>query len=334
LKMQKHIYIYNDGTLERKDNTVRFILKDGTKRVIPIETVETIFVFGEVTFNKRILEFFNQKGVLLHFFNRYGFYSGSFYPRERLNNGLILLKQAEHYLDYPKRLYLAKKFTEGGFKNIIKLLKEYLRKQKNSDGLKNSLELIKLNLEKLDNAQNVEEIMQIEAKTRKEYYSSWNFLINNKSFYFEKREKRPPSNPINALISFGNSLLYVAILSQIYRTYLDPRIGYLHETNRRSFSLNLDLAEVFKPIIVDRVIFSLINKGLIKENQHFEEEIGKTYLNRMGRKIFVKHFEEKLATTFKHKRLGKVSYKRLLRLECYKLYKHLLGEESYKPFVA
>jgi len=64
-----------------------------------------------------------------------------------------------------------------------------------------------------------------------------------------------------------------------------------------------------------------------------EEEIGKTYLNQVGRKIFIKHFEEKLATTFKHKRLGKVSYKRLLRLECYKLYKHLLEEENYKPFV-
>ena len=331
--MQKHIYIYNDGTLERKDNTIRFILKDGTKRVIPIETVETIFIFGEVNLNKRVLEFFNQKGILIHFFNRYGFYSGSFYPREKLNNGLILLKQVEHYLDYSKRLYLAKKFTKGGFKNIAKLLKDYLRKQKNSESLKNTLELIGLKLEELNNTQTVEEIMQIEAKTRKEYYSSWNFLINNEGFYFEKREKRPPTNPINALISFGNSLLYVAILSQIYRTYLDPRIGYLHETNRRSFSLNLDLAEVFKPIIVDRVIFSLINKGLIKEDRHFEEEIGKTYLNQVGRKIFVKHFEEKLATSFKHKRLGKVSYKRLLRLECYKLYKHLLGEESYKPFV-
>jgi len=64
-----------------------------------------------------------------------------------------------------------------------------------------------------------------------------------------------------------------------------------------------------------------------------EEEIGKTYLNQVGRKIFVKHFEEKLAITFKHKRLGKVSYKRLLRLECYKLYKHLLEEGNYKPFV-
>jgi CRISPR-associated protein Cas1 len=94
----------------------------------------------------------------------------------------------------------------------------------------------------------------------------------------------------------------------------------------------LDLAEVFKPVIVDRVIFTIINKGLIKEDKHFEEDIGKTYLNSEGRRIFVKHFEEKLSTTFKHRKLGKVSYKRLLKLECYKLYKHLLEEQTYQPF--
>jgi CRISPR-associated protein Cas1 len=330
--MQKHIYIHSDGTLERKDNTLRLTLKDGTKRVIPIETVETIFVFGELNLNKRVLEFLNQKGVVVHFFNYYGFYSGSFYPREVLNNGLILLKQVEHYLDHRKRLSLAKSFLVGGTTNILKLLKDYSKRIENSKELNETIELIKLKLEELKNAESVEELMQIEANIRKEYYSSWNLLIGKDGFKFQKREKRPPNNPINALISFGNSLLYTATLGQIYRTYLDPRIGYLHETNRRSFSLNLDLAEVFKPIIVDRVILSIINKGLIKEDKHFEAEIGKTYLNPSGRKIFIKHFEEKLATTFKHKRLGKVSYKRLLRLECYKLYKHLLGEKEYQPF--
>jgi len=330
--MKKHIYIYNNGTLERKDNTLRLILNDGTKRVIPIETVETIYAFGELNLNKRVLEFLNQKGIVVHFFNHYGFYSGSFYPREVLNNGLILLKQVEHYLSYQKRLFLAKSFLIGGTQNLPKLLKDYSKRIENSDKLNEIIELIKLKIEELRTAESIEELMAVEANLRKEYYSTWNLLIRKKDFEFYRREKRPPTNPINALISFGNSLLYTTILSQLYTTYLDPRIGYLHETNRRSFSLNLDLAEIFKPVVVDRVILSLINKGLIKEDKHFEAEIGKTYLNPAGRKIFIKHFEEKLATTFKHKRLGKVSYKRLLRLECYKLYKHLLGEKEYQPF--
>jgi CRISPR-associated protein Cas1 len=122
------------------------------------------------------------------------------------------------------------------------------------------------------------------------------------------------------MISFGNSLLYTTILSEIYRTHLDPRIGYLHESNRRSFSLNLDIAEVFKPIIVDKVIFSLINKRQLDE-KHFIKDIGFSHLTEIN-------------TTIKYRNIGKVSYRRLLRLECYKLYKHFLGEEVYKPFTS
>ena len=91
--------------------------------------------------------------------------------------------------------------------------------------------------------------------------------------------------------------------------------------------------EIFKPIIVDRVIFSLVNKKQINL-KHFEKDLEYSYLNEKGRKIFVQAFEEKLATTIKHKNLGKVSYRRLILLECYKLYKHFLLEDIYTPFVA
>ena len=175
--------------------------------------------------------------------------------------------------------------------------------------------------------------MALEGDIRKVYYDAFNVIINQNEFYFENRSKRPPENPINALISFGNSLLYTTVLSQIYRTHLDPRIGYLHETNRRSFTLNLDLSEIFKPIIVDRVIFSLINKRQI-QLKHFDEDLDYAYLNEKGREIFIKEYEDKLNTTIKHKDLGNVSYRKLIRLECYKLYKHLLDEEIYQPFVS
>jgi CRISPR-associated protein Cas1 len=124
------------------------------------------------------------------------------------------------------------------------------------------------------------------------------------------------------------------VLSEIYKTHLDPRIGYLHATNFRRFTLNLDVAEVFKPIIVDRLIFGLLNKEMIKKN-HFEEKLQGIYLKEKGRAVFIEELEKRLKTTIKHKSVGReVSYRRLIRLELYKLEKHLMGEKLYEPFVA
>lgn len=326
--MRKPLYIFSSGRLERKENTLALETEEGRK-VIPINAVSEIKVFGEIELNKRALEFLTKNQIPVHFFNHYGYYVGSYYPREVLNSGYIILKQAEHYLDKEKRLYLAKGFVVGAAMNILKNLNYYKRRGKNLDYV---IESIEKKLESLKSVSLIPEVMGIEGDIKKIYYDSFEHIIQTKDFSFEKRTKRPPENPLNAMISFGNSLLYTTVLSEIYRTHLDPRIGYLHETNQKNFTLNLDIAEVFKPIIVDRVIFSLINKGQIKL-KHFEEEVGFSYLNEKGRVIFVKEFEDKLNTTIKHRNLGKVSYRKLIRLECYKLYKHFIGEEIYTPFV-
>ena len=139
---------------------------------------------------------------------------------------------------------------------------------------------------------------------------------------------------LDALISFGNTLLYTTVLSEIYKTHLDPRIGYLHSTNFRSFTLNLDVAEIFKPIIVDRTIFSLLNKNVLKSGD-FLKELNGVYLNEKGKKIFVQEYQDKLETTITHKRLGReVSYRTLLRLELYKIEKHIMNDNEYQPYEA
>lgn len=326
--MKKPLYIFSSGRLERRENTLSLETQEGRK-VIPINSVLEIKVFGELDINKRALEFLTRNQIPVHFFNHYGYYIGSYYPREALNSGFIILKQAEHYLDREKRMYLAKGFVAGAVNNILKNLEYYRRKGKE---LKETISSIEEKFKAVSSVDSIAELMQVEGEIRKTYYESFNLIIQLEGFYFDKRTKRPPENPINALISFGNSLLYTTVLSEIYRTHLDPRIGYLHETNQRSFSLNLDISEVFKPVIVDRVIFSLLNKGQI-QLKHFDSDVGFSYLNDKGRSIFVKEFEDKLNTTIKHRNLGNVSYRRLIRIECYKLYKHFMDEEIYKPFV-
>jgi CRISPR-associated protein Cas1 len=328
--MKRTIYIFSDGEIKRKGNTIYFESTEG-KKYVPIENTQEILIFGEVSLNKRLLEFLNENEIVVHFFNYYGFYIGSFYPREHLNSGYMILKQAEHYLDTTKRLRLAKKFVWGAVKNLIKVLEYYIARGK---PLQEIVERI-ANLEPgISIANSIENLMAIEGNIRDHYYNSFNIIIENDNFAFEGRTRKPPKNMINALISFSNSLVYVVCLSEIYHTHLDPRIGFLHSTNMRRFTLNLDVAEIFKPIIGDRLIFSVINKGIIKPS-HFEEKLNGIVLNEKGKQLFVQEFDERLKTTIKHRKLGRhVSYRELIRLELYKLQKHLIGEEEYTPFVA
>lgn len=328
--MKKTVFIFSDGELKRKDNTLCYETQQGRK-FLPIEDINDILVFGEVTFNKQFVEFLSQKEVLVHYFNYHGYYMGTFYPREHMNSGYMILKQAEFYNDHDERLSLAKKFTEGAFKNIRQVIKYYDNRK---DDFKETLTSIENIYEGISECETINQLMALEGHIREEYYKTFDKIIDNKDFIFVERSRRPPKNRLNALISFGNSLLYTIVLSEIYKTHLDPRIGFLHATNFRRFSLNLDVAEIFKPIIIDRLIFSLIGRKMISA-KHFQKEGGGIMLNENGKKIFATNLDERLKTTIKHRELGRnVSYRRLIRMELYKIQKHLLEEAEYSPFVA
>lgn len=173
--------------------------------------------------------------------------------------------------------------------------------------------------------------MGIEGNIRKVYYSTWSKIINQE-IDFEKRVKRPPDNMINTLISFINSLIYTTCLSEIYKTQLNPTISYLHSPGDRRFSLCLDITEIFKPLIVDRMIFSLLNRNMINEDD-FAKDSNFYYLKDKGRKKILEEYEKKLNQTITHKELKReVSYQTLIKLECYKLIKHLLGDKKFDGF--
>lgn len=179
-----------------------------------------------------------------------------------------------------------------------------------------------------------EELMALEGNSRELYYKAWDSILKSDDFRFGQRTRRPPMNRVNALVSFGNSLMYVTTLSEIHRTHLDPRIGFLHTTNQRRYTLNLDVAEIFKPIIVDRVIFTLINRGALQAKD-FRNATEGVFLSEKGRKTFLEAYETRLKETIKQPKLNRsVSYRRLIRMELYKLEKHLLGDEAYEPYVS
>lgn len=326
--MKQNYYIFNNGRLRRQENTIFFEKEDGTRNVIPIENTEAVYAFGEIDFNTKLFNYLAQKGIPVHVFNYYGFYSGSYYPRETLNSGQLLVKQVNHYTNMRHRLALARAFVTGASFNIVKNLRYYNNRGKELGEYINAIEGYRSQIE---GAGAVDELMGIEGNIRNTYYKAWPTIIDCE-IEFERRVKQPPDNMINALISYLNSLVYTTCLGEIYHTQLNPLISFLHEPGERRYSLSLDLAEIFKPIFSDRIIFTLLNRQQIT-NKDFMTEVNLCYLNESGRKTVVREYDERLKTVITHKKLERqVSYRHLVRLECYKLVKHLIGEQEYEGF--
>lgn len=326
--MKQSFYVYNSGDLKRKDNTIQFTPYEGEKRDIPIERVSDIYVMTEMGFNTAFINFISQYGVPMHFFNYYHYYTGSYYPRESLLAGQLLVQQVEHYTNYQKRMQLARKFIEAAADNIYRNLRYY-----NGRGKDVSLYMQEIGFlrKKISEATKIEELMGIEGNIRKQYYAAWNIIINQ-HIQFEKRVMHPADNMINSLISFVNSLIYAKTLSEIYHTQLNPTISYLHEPGVRRYSLCLDLSEIFKPLIGDRLIFSLLNRNQITEKS-FIQELKGLYLKKEASQLIVRELENRMKQTVMHKELERqVTYQYLVRLECYKLIKHIIGEKEYEGF--
>lgn len=326
--MKKSIYVFSNGTIKRDENTIS-IVNDIDKKFIPIENTSEIYMFGEVTFNTKLLNYLSEKGIIIHYFNYYGYYSGTIYPRQHLSSGAVILNQVRSYLDLTKRLEIAKLIEHGSAVNIITNLKYY--DNRGRDLIEEIEKIGKLN-DAFDEQGTINSLMLIEANMREIYYSTFDKIISDKDFKFERRTKRPPQNNVNSLISFLNSMLYTTVLSEIYKTHMDPRIGYLHETNFRRFTLNLDIAEIFKPIIGDRIIFKLLNEKIINTS-NFKNIGNIVSINESGKKKIIEELDNKLSTTISYPGIAhKISYKRLIRLEIYKLEKHVLGDTVYKPY--
>lgn len=326
--MKQNYYIFNAGRLRKKENSLQFIKSEDEKLYLPIEDIDTIFAFGELDFNTKVMNFFAKKGIIVHFFNYYGFYTGSFYPKEPLVSGMLVVNQVKHYTAGKKRLFIAVKILQAATQNILHNLKYYHSRGKD---LAQPIQKIEEYYENLAKQQKIPALMGIEGNVREVYYRAFNTIINQ-DIRFEKRVKHPPDNMINTMISFVNSMIYTTVLSEIYKTQLNPLVSFLHEPGERRFSLSLDIAEIFKPMLGDRLIFSLLNKNQVTD-ECFEKELNYLYLKENARKTIVKEFDERLKITVRHKTLNRnVSYRQLIRLELYKLIKHLIGEKDYEGF--
>lgn len=298
--MKQSFYVYNDGEIKRKDNTLQFRTYEGEKRDIPIERISDIYVMSEMSFNTAFLNYISQYGIPIHFFNYYNFYTGSYYPRESLLAGQLLVNQVEYYRDSVKRIKIAQKIIDAASFNIYRNLRYYNGRGKEVSKWMNEIDGLRKQIEKTNT---INELMGIEGNIRQQYYAAWNVIVNQE-IKFEKRVMHPPDNMINSLISYVNSLIYSKTLSEVYHTQLNPTISYLHEPGVRRFSLSLDIAEVFKPLIGDRLIFSLLNRKQITEDS-FTKELNFLHLKKDASKLIVSELEKRLKQSVMHKDLGR-----------------------------
>jgi CRISPR-associated protein Cas1 len=330
---RRNYYLFNPGRMSRKDNTLKFVAIDENgyeqkPKYLPIEGIKSLYIFGSVDSNSAMFNFLGKQKIPVHFFDYYEHYTGSFKPKEFLLAGKMLIEQTKAYLDRGKRSHIARNLIKGAIHNMLQNLKYYTRRKTD---FTDAINTISGHTASLDNTYLIPEMMGIEGNCRQVYYSCFNDIVTD--YEMNERTKQPPSNELNALISFGNMMTYTQCLDQIYHTQLNPTISFLHEPGYRRYSLALDIAEIFKPLLVDRTIFRLTNRKEIKP-LHFEKKLKGCFLKDPGKKTFIKSYEEKLKDTIKHRVLKKqVSYQHLIRLECYKIAKYILGiEPEYQPF--
>lgn len=321
-------YLMSKGSLERKDNSINFKNENGNN-YIPVENVDEIYCLNEISFNTKLIDFLSKNGITLHLFNHYEGYSGTFYPRDKYVSGKLTIEQVKAF--ETKREKISKAIVQGIAFNIREVLYHYFRHD--CSELKTYLDYLKKDVQiELRETKTVNEIMLVEAKIWNGFYEQFKYFLRS-DFVMNKRVKRPPDNPINALISFGNSILYAKTISQIYQTHLNQTISFLHSPGTSRFSLSLDLSEVFKPVIVYKTIFDCINNRKLSVEKHFDKNLNYCILNEIGKKIFIGALEERFSQTYENKNLKrKVSLLTAIKYDAHKLIKEILEDVDFVPF--
>ena len=320
-------HVFADGDLSRSEGTLRIDTLDGETKHLPVESVGTLYLHGQITFNTRALGLLNEHGVPVHVFGWKDHYRGSYLPKRQHLSGNTVVEQVRAYDDSDRRLTIARSLIAASIHNMRANLVYYDSRGRSFDDALDRLADLKTEASECDD---VDTLRGIEATARKTYYACFDAILRE-PFTLNRREYNPPTNETNALISFLNAMVYTACVSAIRKTALDPTVGFMHEPGDRRFTLSLDIADIYKPILADRVLFRLVNRQQVGLDD-FETDLDGCLLTEDGRLTVLAEYEDTLDRTVEHPRLKrKVSYKTLVQTDVYSLKKHILTGEPYRP---
>lgn len=328
-KQDRSHFILNAGRLRRQDNNVYFDRydEDGhvvATKILPINAIDDIYILGKVDIDTYSMAFMADNNILLHIFSPYQSFRGNLFPNTSNSvnkSGFVLLQQLRAFDNPDMRLYLAVQMTRG----------QMLNGAKNCEKYETGFEVAPY-IEALEKARDISQVMAAEGSFKKAYYEQWNAIINDRrSFKFTVRSKRPPADKLNSFISYVNTRIYNVCLSEIYKTELDPRIGFLHEPNYKALSLHLDLAEIFKPILGDNLIFTMLNKKEITAKD-FKTDAGRIrFTNEAIQKIELKMINKLTDSIAVGKQ--KLTWRQVIRREANQIKKAVSEGLAYEPFV-
>lgn len=327
-KVNNEYHILQDGVLNKQDYALLFE-NEKEKHHIPIGSLEQINMYSDVTVSPSVIRLLAKSNVKVMYVDKYGNRIGQFIPEGYDKDAKTMLLQVQEYNNESMRNEVARSLEISGLHNMRSNLRYYNKKTKGK--LDSVIEELNRCIEEVRIVPSVDKLMLIEARARQHYYQAFNIILQKDDFIFLSRSKQPPKDEINALISFGNTLLYNQILQLIWKTSINPQIGIVHFTNRRSYSLNLDFADLFKPLVVDRAIFTVVNRLQIKKSDFNKTENGAVLLSQEGKRCFINAFNEKMADKIVINN-REFSYRELILNEIRKYKKHLHDKSTYKPY--
>ncbi|MEK6591117.1 MAG: CRISPR-associated endonuclease Cas1 [Nitrospinota bacterium] len=287
------IYLDEQGSEVKKKGELLIIEKDDkTIAEIPLAQLDRMVIIGNIQITTPALALLLDNEIPVSFITTYGNYRGKLKPPTH-KNIMLRLKQYECYNNKTFRLNHSKEIIRAKLKNGKTFLQKHWRNNPEIE-INQEIKGIEAALRRLDNVESIKEIMGLEGMAAKGYFSAFGKLVK-KEFKFEKRTRRPPKDPVNALLSLGYTLLYNELLSAVEAIGFDPYLGFFHEIEYGRPSMAVDMMEEFR-FLIEGLALTLINKEILSLENFIEQDNGGFYLNEKGREEFYHHYEKRITT--------------------------------------
>lgn len=330
--VQRVLYIDTPGaSLGKRGDSIR-IRRPGEMfdLQVPLTQVDQVVLVGNVQISSQLLRVLLARGVPVVYLTGRGRFSGITLP-ETNRNLPLRLAQFRAYDRPEQRLALARGIVAGKLHNQRLLLRRHLASAPDAeDALRTALHELRHLRAQVADAPDLETLRGLEGIASRKYFAALGRLFPEP---FERRNRRPPRDPVNATLSFLYTLLLKDLVHLVFVVGLDPYLGFLHSPHFGRPALALDLMEEFRPIVADALALSLWKRGQLKP-EHFTREFGGVYFKESARKAVVRAYEAKKREQLRHPRFGyRLPYFRHMEMQVRILGKVLLGEwDSYVPF--
>lgn len=328
------LYVVEDGAVVRKDGDQLklFSARDGLLLALPLTQVSQLVLMGNVTVTAPVVRTLLDRGIGLVYLTGDGKLLGRLQPTESKN---VPLRWAQFQAasDPQRSLHIAKAIVRGKILNERTLLQRAARE--GSSGTGQAITQLRALAERVERATGLDELRGIEGAAAAAYFREWPNLIKVLGFPFPGRIRRPPTDPVNALISFGSVLLMNEVLAACQIVGFDPYVGFLHMDRYGRPALALDLMEEFRPVLVEATVLAFVNRRMV-DPEDFETGVGGAKrMKRHALQKFLAAWDEKKRTIIRHPVLNwEVPYWRVIELQARVLGKALLGEiDDYVPFL-